>query len=332
MSAGAGPDSGARMDLPDFDAVVAAQDRIAPHVLRTPVIRSAAFDTRAGRQVYFKCENLQHGGAFKYRGAMNALLQLPAGRRIDTVATHSSGNHGTALALAARARGLACIVVMPEDSSATKLTSVRAAGAEVVFSAPGTAAREAKLEEILRGRRAHVVHPFDDARVIAGQGTAALELLCEQPALHCVVVPVGGGGLIGGTALACRGIDGAIRAVGAEPQQADDAARSLASGQRQSAGVPQTLADGLRGSIGVRNFALLQANVAQIVTVSEADIVAAMRIALSDLKLLIEPSSAVALAAVLAGRVGSAGEAIGVIISGGNVDLDQCPFLAGRSV
>lgn len=317
--------------LPDFASVVAAADRIAPFILRTPVLSSEAFNSRVARQVFFKCENLQRGGAFKYRGAMNALLQLPAGQRVQTVATHSSGNHGTALALAARVRGLTCIVVMPEDSSASKLAAVRAAGAEIFLSAPGTEAREARLAEVLRQRSAHLVHPFDDARVIAGQGTAALELLAEQPALAAMVVPVGGGGLIGGTALACKGGNPAIRVVGAEPAQADDAARSLASGQRQSAGVPQTIADGLRGSIGVRNFALLQANVDQVITVSEAQIVAAMRIALADLKLLIEPSSAVALAAVLGGEVGRQGEPIGVIISGGNVDLEQCPFLAGRS-
>lgn len=316
-------------DVPDFAAVVAAAGRIAPFVLRTPVLNSESFDARAGRRVWFKCENLQRGGAFKYRGAMNALLQLPPGTHIDTVATHSSGNHGTALALAARARGLRCIVVMPEDSSATKLAAVRAAGAEIVLSGPGTAAREAKLAEVLRDRQAHVVHPFDDARVIAGQGTAALELLGEQPGLTTLVAPVGGGGLIGGSALACRGAAPTVRVIGAEPAQADDAARSLRSGQRQSAGVPQTIADGLRGSIGVRNFALLRANVDEVVTVSEAQIVAAMRIALSDLKLLIEPSSAVALAAVLAGGAALAGDAIGVIVSGGNVDLAQCPFLAG---
>ncbi len=316
--------------LPDFAAVVAAQDRIAPFVIRTPVLRSAAFEARIGQAVFLKCENLQHGGAFKFRGAIKALLQLPAGERIDTVATHSSGNHGTALALAARARGIACIVVMPEDSSATKFDAVRAAGAEIVTSSPGTVAREAKLAEVLQTRRAHVVHPFDDARIIAGQGTAALELLCEQPQLDCIVAPVGGGGLIGGTALACKGVSTAIRVVGAEPAQADDAARSFASGVRQSAGVPHTIADGLRGSIGVRNFELLRAKVDDVVTVSEAEIVAAMRIVLADFKLLIEPSSAVAVAALLAGRVGAHGRQLGIIISGGNVDLAQCPFLSGK--
>lgn len=316
--------------LPDFAAVVAAHDRISPFILRTPVLRSAAFDERVRRRVFFKCENLQRGGAFKYRGAMNALLQLPSGIVIDTVATHSSGNHGTALALAARARGLACIVVMPEDSSQAKFEAVRAAGAEVVTSAPGTAAREARLAEVLQTRPAHVVHPFDDARVIAGQGTAALELLCDQPQLQILVAPVGGGGLIGGTALACKGVANSIRVVGAEPAQADDAARSLASGTRQSAGVPQTIADGLRGSIGVLNFQLLKANVDAVVTVQETRIVEAMRIALADLKLLIEPSSAVAVAAVLAGAVGEVDSEIGVILSGGNVDLARCTFLSGR--
>lgn len=314
-------------DLPDFAAVAAAHDRIGPFVKHTPVWRSAQFDARVSQQVFFKCENLQHGGAFKYRGAINALLQLPNSERIDTVATHSSGNHGTALALAARARGLRCIVVMPEDASPKKLAAVRGAGAEVVLSSPGTAAREAKLTDVLRSRRAHVVHPFDDSRVIAGQGTAALELLCEQPQLDCVVVPVGGGGLIGGTALACKGVNLAIRVVGAEPAMADDAARSFSSGLRQSAGVPDTIADGLRGSIGARNFALLRTHVDAVVTVSEAEIVAAMNIVQSDLKLVIETSSAVAVAAVLAGalarprEIAPVGAKIGVILSGGNIDL-----------
>ena len=319
-------------DIPDFSAVAAAHDRIAPYVLRTPVWRSDRFDERAGCKVWFKCENRQHGGSFKYRGAINALLQMPVGQRIDTVATHSSGNHGTALALAARSRGLACYVVMPEDSARTKIDAVRAAGAQIMLSAPGTAAREAKLSELLQEHRAHVVHPFDDARVIAGQGTAALELLCERPQLDCVVAPVGGGGLIGGTALACKGISASIRVVGGEPAEADDAARSFRSGQRESAGVPQTIADGLRGAIGIRNFALLRAHVDAVVTVSEREIIDAMRVVLTDLKLLIEPSSAVAVAAVLAAaKRTTLGNQIGVILSGGNVDLDSCGYLLQRA-
>lgn len=319
------------LGLPAFADVVAAAARIGPHIVRTPVMRSDAFDARVGARVYFKCENLQTGGAFKYRGAMNTVLQLdPAQTRL--VATHSSGNHGTALALAARARGMKAIVVVPRDSARVKVANIAAAGARVEFCEPGLAAREQKLQEVLAREPAEVVHPFDDARIIAGQGTAALELLAEIPDLDVISAPVGGGGLIGGTALAARALAPRIRVIGAEPALADDAHRSLKSGQRCSVTTPATLADGLRGSIGERNFELLRSHVDDVFTVTEAQIVAAMRIALEDLKLLIEPSSAVALAAAIAGGLGQAGQRVGIIISGGNVDLGLCPFLAGKTV
>ena len=319
----------AEPDLPELRDVLAAAQRLYGRVLRTPVLQSAAIDTLCGRRLHFKCENLQYGGAFKYRGALNAVLQLAQHPGPSLIATHSSGNHGLAVALAARAEGRSALVVMPDNSSAAKLARVRAAGAEVVLCSPGTAAREARLAGILSDRAAQVVHPFDDSRVIAGQGTAALELLADRPQLDAVVAPVGGGGLIGGTALAVRGLLPQCRVFAAEPELADDAYRSFVGGVRQGAGIPTTIADGLRGSIGVRNFALLRRLVDQVVLVSEAEIVAAMRLALDELKLLIEPSAAVALAAVVTGRVGREGDAIGVILSGGNVDLQQCPFLAG---
>jgi len=317
--------------LPDFDAVVAAVGRLGTRVRRTPVVSSSEFDRRVGLQVFFKCENLQIGGSFKYRGATNAVLQLdPANTSV--VATHSSGNHGTAIALAARDRGLRAVIVMPRDSAESKLAAVAAAGAEIVLCEPGTTAREATLAELLEREPAAVVHPFDDERVIAGQGTAALELLAEVPGIDCIVAPVGGGGLIGGTALAAKGVGSAIRVIGAEPALADDAYRSFKTGARQSAGVPNTIADGLRGSIGVRNFALLQRYVDDVVTVSEAAIVAAMRTVLEDLKLLIEPSSAVAVASLLGAQLGAGATRIGVILSGGNVDIARCPFLRGERV
>jgi len=319
-------------DLPDFDAVVAALGRIGPHLATTPVVRSPAFDAACGRRVYLKCENLQHGGAFKFRGALNALLQRPAAERVSAVATHSSGNHGTALALAARALGLRCQVVMPEDASRTKLQAVRDAGAEVRLCAPGLAAREAALARWLEESPAHLVHPFDDARVIAGQGTAALELLCEVPALEVVAVPVGGGGLLAGTALAVRGAQPGCQVIGAEPALADDAFRSFQKGRREAlSGSPATLADGLRGSIGARNFTLMLRLVDAMVTVSEPQIVAAMRLTLQHFRMLIEPSSAVAVAAALQGSLGAPGQHVGIVVSGGNLDLLQCPFLAGPS-
>ena len=314
--------------IPSFADVVAAAARIGPHVVRTPVMRSPSFDARAGRSVFFKCENLQTGGAFKYRGAMNVLLQLDA-ERTPIVITHSSGNHGNALALAARARGMRAIVIIPRDSARSKIAAIEAAGARIELCEPGLPAREKRLAEILANERAELVHPFDDERIIAGQGTAALELLAEIPDLEVVATPVGGGGLIGGTALAAKGVSSAIRVIGAEPAQADDAYQSFKSGRRCAVNAPQTIADGLRGSIGVRNFELLRSHVDDVVTVSEADIVTAMRIVLEDLKLLIEPSSAVPVAALLAGKLG-AGKRVGVVLSGGNVDISLCPFLRGE--
>jgi threonine dehydratase len=258
---------------------------------------------------------------------MNVVLQLdPA--RTPVVITHSSGNHGNALARAARARGMRAIVIVPRDSSRAKIAAIEAAGARIELCEPGLPARERKLAEILAQEPAELVHPFDDARIIAGQGTAALELLSEVPDLDVISTPVGGGGLIGGTALAAKGMSSKIRVIGAEPGQADDAYQSFRSGERRAVNAPQTIADGLRGSIGVRNFELLRRLVDDVVTVSEKEIVAAMRVVLEDLKLLIEPSSAVPVAASLAGKLGRAGR-IGIVLSGGNVDLDLCPFLRG---
>jgi threonine dehydratase len=314
--------------IPGFGDVVAAAARIAPHILRTPVMRSAAFDARAGCEVFFKCENLQIGGAFKLRGAMNVLLQLdPA--RTPLVITHSSGNHGNALALAAKARDMRAIVVIPRDSARSKIAAIEAAGARVELCDPGLPAREKRVAEILAVEPAELVHPFDDERIVAGQGTAALELLSEIPNLQVISTPVGGGGLIGGSALAARALVPGIRVVGAEPEQADDAFRSFRSGERCAVTTPQTIADGLRGSIGAINFELLRRYVDDVVTVSEQAIVDAMRVVLGDLKLLIEPSSAVPVAALLAGKFGGSGQRVGIVLSGGNVDLELCPFLRG---
>jgi threonine dehydratase len=314
---------------PDFADVVAAAARLGPHVVRTPVMRSAAFDARVGCSVFFKCENLQTGGAFKYRGAMNVILQLDP-RRTPLVITHSSGNHGNALALAARARGMRAIVIIPRDSARSKIAAIEAAGARIELCDPGLPARERRVAEILASEPAELVHPFDDERIIAGQGTAALEFLAEIPEIDVISTPVGGGGLIGGTALAARALAPGIRVVGAEPEQADDAYQSFRSGERRSVNAPRTIADGLRGSIGARNFVLLRSHVDEVVTVSEAQIVEAMRIVLEDLKLLIEPSSAVPVAAALAGKLGSTGQRLGIVLSGGNVDLSLCPFLRGE--
>ncbi len=318
-------------DLPDFAALNAAAVRLVGRVRRTPVWNSEEFDRRVGRRVWFKCENLQRGGAFKIRGALNAALQIqrPVGAGPRRLITHSSGNHGAALALAARDLGFECVVVMPVNSAAPKLDAVKAAGARVVSCAPGIAAREAALQQLQKESPADVVHPYDDARVIAGQGTAALELLQEHPDLALLLAPIGGGGLIGGTALAARGLRGAsCKVFAAEPLAADDAARSFRSGRREESGTPDTIADGLRGALGVRNFALLLSHVEDVLTVTESDIIAAMRILLQDLKLLVEPSAAVPVAALLACGASLPPGDVGIILSGGNVDLAACPFLS----
>lgn len=318
------------IDLPTFDDIVAAEGRLLSRVLRTPVLHSPRFDARVGRRVLFKCENLQHVGAFKLRGATNALLQLEASSKV--VATHSSGNHGAALARAARELGWRCVVVVPRDASAVKLQSIRVEGAELVSCEPGLVAREAALAEVVARTGAAVVHPFDDAQVIAGQGTAALELLSEYPDLDVLTAPVGGGGLLSGTAIAGKAMAPSCRVIGVEPAMADDAARSFLGGTREAVqGSPATIADGLRGSIGVLPFEIFRALVDDVLTVSESAIVSAMRVALEDLRLLIEPSSAVPVAALIDRRIGKKGQTIGVIVSGGNVDLSVCPFLAGRT-
>ena len=322
----------AAMDLPTFADVLAAHERIQGAVRRTPVMNNEEFDARCDRRVYFKCENLQVGGAFKFRGATNAVRHAESNGWLQqgmAVATHSSGNHGAAVARAAQARGFAAVVVMPEDSAAPKFAAVERAGGQVIRCKPGLAAREATLASWLVEHSAFVVHPFDSSQVIAGQGTAAVELLVDCRALDVLTMPVGGGGLVGGSALAARALAPHCKVIAAEPAAADDAYQSFYSGQRVAAGIPTTIADGLRGALGMRNFALLRAHVDAVVTVSEAEIIAAMRCILQDLKLLIEPSSAVPVAALLAGKIGAAGQRVGVILSGGNVDLQACPFLAG---
>lgn len=322
--------------LPVFADVVAASGRLEGRVIHTPVMSSERFDARVGRKVLLKCENLQHIGAFKFRGALNTLLQLEASAAADPsrsriVATHSSGNHGAALARAARELGWRCLVVTPNDASPVKLANITAEGATLRHCEPGLAPREAALADIVAQTGAAVVHPFDDARVIAGQGTAALELLSTHPKIDVISTPVGGGGLLSGTALAARGLVPSCRVIGVEPKEADDAARSFHTGVRVGlSGSPPTMADGLRGSLGVLPFEIFKRQVDDILTVEEPAIVQAMRIVLEDFRLLIEPSSAVVLAAILDGRLGKPGETIGVIVSGGNVDLSVCPFLSGE--
>jgi threonine dehydratase len=316
--------------VPGIEDVRAAAERIAPFVRRTPVLVAEELEAELGARVYLKCENLQHGGAFKLRGATNAVRLLDETQARRGVATHSSGNHGAALAIAAQARGIPAWVVMPENSAAVKFANVRAHGAHVVACKPGRVAREAALAQLLGERALEVVHPYDDYRVICGQGTAALEFLEQQPDLDVLMTPVGGGGLLSGTAIVARGVKPGLRVIGAEPSQADDAYRSFRSGERVLLDAPSTIADGLRSSLGERTFVVIRRHVDDVVRVSEESIVRAVRLVLERLKILIEPSAAVPLAALLEGSVAVAGRRVGVIISGGNLDLDAFPLTGSR--
>jgi threonine dehydratase len=312
---------------PSFDAVREAQARLGSRVHRTPVVQSRSFNSLAGADVLFKCESLQRGGSFKIRGALNAVLSLDAATAAGGIVAHSSGNHGAAVALAARERGVPAHIVVPHNSARTKVAAAERYGAKVSFCEPTMAAREGMVQEILARNGGAFVHPFDNKRVIAGQGTATLELLQDYPDIEIVMTPVSGGGLLSGTALAAHGVNRAIRVIGAEPRAADDAARSLASGRIEGNATTDTIADGLRATISPRTFALLREHVDAIATVTEDEIIAAMRTFADIFKLLIEPSSAVTVAALLNGRVpGAQGRRVGVIVTGGNVDLDVLPW------
>jgi len=314
-------------DLPGATEVFAAAERIAPFVHRTPVLTCASLDDQLGARLFFKCENFQRSGAFKARGAFNAVLSLDAASAARGVATHSSGNHGAALALAAAQRKIPAWVVVPTDASVFKRSAIARYGARVVDCAPGQANREAKLAELVAECGAAVVHPYDDPAVIAGQGTAALELLEQAGALDLLLTPVGGGGLVSGCAVAARAVCPEIRVFAAEPAGADDCWQSMQSGHRVRLETTRTIADGLRASIGERNWALISRLVEGVVRVEDEEIVAAMRLAWERLKIVIEPSAAVPLAALLSGRLALSGERVGVVFSGGNLDLDELPAL-----
>lgn len=313
--------------LPGFADVLDAAARIAPHAHVTPVLRSRSLDEAAGAHLHFKAEHLQRVGAFKFRGACNAVWSLADEVAARGVATHSSGNHGAALALAARVRGIPCHVVVPEGAVQAKLAAIERAGAILHRCAPTIAAREAACARVQSDTGATVVHPYTDARVIAGQGTAALELLTAHPDLDALVVPLGGGGLAAGTALAMQALAPGCRLYLAEPAGADDGARSFARGMLDHAFTPDTVCDGLRGTLGAPNFALLQAAGAEVLTVDDDATLAALRLVASHTKQLVEPSSAIVLAAVLAYRARFAGRKVGLVLSGGNLDLDALPAL-----
>jgi threonine dehydratase len=304
-----------------------AAKRIAGRVHRTPVLTCAAIDDLAGASLFFKCENFQKVGAFKMRGATNAVLSLDEDEAARGVATHSSGNHAQALALAARLRGIPAFIVMPSNAPAVKRLAVEGYGAEIITCEPTLRAREETLKAVVERTGAIFVHPYDNEAIIAGQGTAAVELMEEVPDLDVVMAPVGGGGLLSGTALAVKALIPEARVIAAEPTGADDAARSLAAGHIIPSVEPDTVADGLLTSLGERNFPIIKKNVSAIWTVGDPEIIAAMRLIWERMKIVIEPSAAVCLAAILARPGEVVGLRIGIILSGGNVDLDRLPWL-----
>jgi threonine dehydratase len=312
--------------LPDVDAIRAAHARIAPHVHRTPVLTCAAIDGEVNAQLYFKCENFQRVGAFKARGACNAVFSLPEDEARRGVVTHSSGNHGAALAYAAGRRKIPAFVVMPENASKVKQENVRRFGATIRFCAPTVSAREAACEDVQRETGAVLIHPFDNEHVIAGQGTASVELLEQAPMIDIVVAPCGGGGLLSGTAIAATSARPGIRVFGAEPANAGDAAASFRSGKIEPLPPTATMADGLRTSLAPRTFMAIRAHVAAFGVCSEEAIVRAMRMMLERLKIVVEPSAAVPLACLLERTLDVAGARVGVIVSGGNADFDHLPW------
>ena len=316
------------LPLPVFADVLSAAARIAPHAHVTPILRSRSLDALAGAAIHFKAEHLQRTGAFKFRGACNAVWSLGDEQARAGVVTHSSGNHGAALALAAQTRGIACHVVVPEGAVLAKTASIARYGATLHACAPNIAAREARCEAVRRETGAVLVHPYADPRVIAGQGTAALELLNAIDRLDVVVVPVGGGGLAAGTAIAVAALAPGCRVILAEPEGAADTARSLAAGERRIDFIPDTICDGLRGTLGEPNFALLHRYRTEVITVPDAGTLGAMRLLWQATKQVVEPSSAIALAAILQVPTRFAGLRVGVVLSGGNLDLDALPWSA----
>lgn len=314
------------MNLPTFNDIKAAHERIRPYIHRTPVMTSKSINEIVGAELFFKCENLQKVGAFKFRGACNSVFSLSNEEAKNGVCTHSSGNHAAALALAARMRGIPAYIVMPENAPEIKKVAVAGYGAQITFCTPTLEARESTLKKVAEQTGATEIHPYNYFNVICGQGTAAKELIEEIGALDVVMAPVGGGGLLSGSALSTKALLPNARVIAAEPAGADDAFRSFYSNTFQPSVTPKTIADGLLTSLGSLTFSIILNEVDQIATVSEESIVAAMRMIWERMKIIIEPSSAVPLAAILENKVEVKGQKVGIILSGGNVDLGRLPF------
>jgi threonine dehydratase len=313
--------------MPTITDILRAAERIKPYAHRTPVMTNESLNRRVGAQVFLKCENFQKVGAFKFRGACNAVFSLTEEEASRGVATHSSGNHAQALALAAQMRGIPAYIVMPENAPQVKKDAVTGYGGEITFCAPTLAAREATLRRVVEQTGAAFIHPYDNERVIAGQGTAALELLADIPDLDVIITPVGGGGLMSGTSIAATETKKGIRMIAGEPEMADDAFRSLRAGKVLPSENPQTIADGLLTSLSGLTYSILQSRLEQIVTVSEQGIIDSMKFIWERAKIVIEPSAAVAVGVLWEKKIEFTELKVGVILSGGNVDLGELPWL-----
>jgi len=311
---------------PTLNDIRQAAERIRPYAHRTPVLTNESLNQQVGAQVFLKCENLQKVGAFKFRGACNAVYSLSDEEAARGVCTHSSGNHAAALALAAKMRGIPAFIVMPNNAPSVKKNAVAGYGGLITFCEPTLEARESTLDRIRLDMGATVVHPYNDERVIAGQGTAALELLEDYPDLDVIIAPVGGGGLLSGTSIAATEIKKGIRVIAGEPEMADDAFRSIKAGEIIPSNNPKTIADGLLTSLGTLTFPIVQQRVEQIITVSETGIIQSMKYVWERAKIIIEPSSAVAIGVLWEKKIDLSGLNVGVIISGGNVDLEKLPW------
>ena len=322
--------AGRRMYIPTFEDVLAACERIAPHIHRTPVLTSRMLNGLTGAELFFKCENLQKAGAFKARGASNAVFGLDDRQARKGVATHSSGNHGTCLSYAAGRRGIPCTVVMPRTAPQAKKDAVLGYGGRVVECEPSTSSREAVFAEVVGETGAEFVHPYNDPRVIAGQATCSVELNGQVEGLDAVIAPIGGGGMISGTCLALSNLAPGIKIYAAEPRQADDAYRSFRAGHIIADDAPETIADGLKVPLKELTWHFVKNHVTDILTASEAEIVDAMRLIWKHLKVVTEPSSAVPLATILKNPDVFGGKRVGVIVTGGNVDLDKLPWNRGE--
>ena len=320
----------AKPDAIDFADIKAAASRIAAHAQATPVLTSRSINALVGAELLFKCENLQRAGAFKFRGACNAVWSLSDALAVRGVVTHSSGNHGAALALAASTRGIPAHVIVPEGAVRSKVQAIAMYGATLHRCAASISAREETCEQVRQQTGANLVHPYADTRVIAGQGTAAMELIAQTGPLDIMIVPVGGGGLISGSAISAAALVPACKVIAAEPAGAADTFESLQRGERVGAFVPHTICDGLRTLVGGINFRIIREHEVEVLTVDDDETIAAMRLIWQRMKIIVEPSSAIVLAAVIKHRQRFAGQRIGLILSGGNVDLDALPWSVQR--